>query len=175
VSPTPNDNPTIFVIPCRFFIFLRGGIIIFKCCNYCHLPSDFASKFQSSRTIFIHKLLIREDRILANGWTRPSSMTILVNLIKRSVIQKRYHMTLHIIISVVLEKWVSSLNEGTQKTLMSLNYPIGKVTNRALVGPTSPPGCLFFKPLITCLYENPVVGGENEPLKGSVKSLLKLV
>ena len=57
--------------------------------QYCHLLSDFSSKFQSSVTIFHHKLLTRGGRVLANGWTHPSSMTMfVVYLYIRSVIQK---------------------------------------------------------------------------------------
>ena len=57
-------------------------------------------------TIFHHKLLTREGRVLANGWTHPSSMTIFVHLFIRSVIRKvttsdtKYHLTLNIIFSV---------------------------------------------------------------------------
>ena len=47
VSPTLNVNPILFVIPCKFF----GGL---QCCNYCHLLSDFSSKFQSSMTILYY-------------------------------------------------------------------------------------------------------------------------
>ena len=38
-------------------------------CNYCCLPSDFPSKFQSPMTIFHHKLRTREGRVLATGYT----------------------------------------------------------------------------------------------------------
>ena len=48
--------------------------------NYCHLSSDFSSRFQSSIAIFHHKLLTREGMVWANGWTHPSSMTIFVHL-----------------------------------------------------------------------------------------------
>ena len=63
MSPTLNVNPKQFVTPCKFF----WGIMELKCCNYCHLSRDFASKFQSSMTIFHHKLLTREGRVLAHG------------------------------------------------------------------------------------------------------------
>ena len=62
VVPTLHVNPTLFVIPCIFL----GRIIDLYCCNYCHLPSDFPSKSQSSMTIFHHKLMAREGRVLAN-------------------------------------------------------------------------------------------------------------
>ena len=58
-------------------------------------------------TIFYHKLLTREGRVLAKGWTHPSSMTIFVYLFLRCVISKsywndsKYHMTLNTILSVV--------------------------------------------------------------------------
>jgi hypothetical protein len=50
------------------FLVNFWGIIDSQCCNYYHLPSDFSSKFQSFMTIFHHKLLTREVRVLANGW-----------------------------------------------------------------------------------------------------------
>ena len=59
---TLNINPTLLVICCKF-----SGIIDLQCCNYCHLPSDFSFKFQSSMTIFHPKLLTREGWVLANG------------------------------------------------------------------------------------------------------------
>ena len=47
----------------------QPNIICRSChyCNYCHLPSDFSSKLQLLMTIFHHKLLTREGRILANS------------------------------------------------------------------------------------------------------------
>ena len=48
------------------------------------LTKYFSSNFKSSLTIVHHKLLTREGRGLANGLTRPLSMTIFI----RSVIQK---------------------------------------------------------------------------------------
>ena len=39
-------------------------------------------------TIFHHKLLTIEGRILANGSTHPSSMTVFVHLFIRIVIRK---------------------------------------------------------------------------------------
>ena len=39
-----------------------------QCCNYnCHLQSDVASKFESSMTMFHHKLLTKEGKVLAKG------------------------------------------------------------------------------------------------------------
>ena len=85
VSPTLNVNPTLFVIPCNF-----GRFIDLQCCDYCHLPSDFSSKFQSSMTIFHHKLLTREGKVLANERTHSSSMTIFCSLIHKYH-PKSYH------------------------------------------------------------------------------------
>jgi hypothetical protein len=62
ITSTPNVDPTLFVIPCN----LLGGLDL-QCCNYYHLPNYFTSKFQSCMTMFHHKLLIREGRVLANG------------------------------------------------------------------------------------------------------------
>ena len=62
-------SPTFFCHSLQRF----WGMIDLQCCNYCHLPSDnVSSRFQSSMTIFQHKLLIREGRVLSNGWTYPS-------------------------------------------------------------------------------------------------------
>ena len=88
VSLTLNVNPTLFVIPYNF-----GGIIILECCNSCHLPSGFSSKFQSSMTIFHHKLMRREGRVVTNGWTHPSSMIVYFHLFIISVIHKAIVMT----------------------------------------------------------------------------------
>ena len=63
-------------------------LIDLQCCNYCHLPSYFASKFLSSMIVFHHKLSTREGKVLANGWTHPSSMNVSVQLFIRSVTQK---------------------------------------------------------------------------------------
>ena len=74
---------------------------------YCHLPNDLSSKFRSYMTIFHRKLLTREGRVSANGWTHPSSMTLFVHSFIRSVVQKcyhsdiKYHMKPSIIFSVV--------------------------------------------------------------------------
>ena len=76
MSPILNANLTLFVIPCHFY----GGITDLQCCNYCHLPSDYSSKFQSYMTIFHHKLLTRVGGVLANGCTHPSFMTKFVLL-----------------------------------------------------------------------------------------------
>ena len=114
VSPTLDVNPALFVIPC----------IDLQCCNYCHLPGEFSSNFQSSMTIFHHKLLTKVDTILINGWTHPLSMTILARLFMRSVLNSYHHdikdhMTRKIMFSVVtdklvtLEKWLIELQEIT--------------------------------------------------------------
>ena len=59
--------------------------------------SDFSSKFQSSMTIFHHKLLTKEGVILANRWTHPSSLTTFVHLFIRNVIQRVTIVTLNTI------------------------------------------------------------------------------
>ena len=59
---------TLFNVPCSYS--KRGGgveIIDLHCCNYRVLLSDLSSKFQSSMTMYHHKLLTREGRVLANG------------------------------------------------------------------------------------------------------------
>ena len=45
-------------------------------------------------TIFHCKLLTREGRVLSNGWTYPSSMTIFVHLFIRRCCPKSYHSAL---------------------------------------------------------------------------------
>jgi hypothetical protein len=95
LSPTLNVNSTLFVIPCKLF----WGMIDLHYCNYCHLLSGSSSKFQSSMITFHHKL--KEGRVLANGWTHPSSMTIFVHLII-SVIQNVIIMTKHIMFSALI-------------------------------------------------------------------------
>ena len=79
----------------------------------------FSSIFQSSMTIFHHKLPTREDRVLTNGWTQPSSMTILANLfinLKSYHSDNKYHMTLNIIFCVVF--W----SERRQITLYHIDF-----------------------------------------------------
>ena len=95
MSPTLNVNPTIFVIPCEFL-----GDYTFTVYNYCHLPSNFSSGFEKFMTIFHHKLLTWEGRVLANLWTRPSSMTEFVHIFIRGVIRKVTILTLNTIFSV---------------------------------------------------------------------------
>ena len=91
MSPTLNDNPTLFVIPCNVY----GDS---QCCKYCHLPSIFHPNFN-------HKLMTREGRVYANGWTHLSSLTKFVHLFTRSVIQKITIVRLNIIFSVFILGW----------------------------------------------------------------------
>ena len=79
---------------------------IIDCCKYCHLPSHFPSTIESSMTIFHQKLLTREGRVVANGWTHPWQPLFTYSLVVSS---KSYHsgikyhtMTLHIIFSVFI-------------------------------------------------------------------------
>ena len=102
MSPTLNVNSTLFVIPLR--------IIDLQCRNYCHLQSDFSSKFKSSIRIFHHKLLTRGGRVLANAWTHLSCMTIFVQLFIRSVIWKVTIVTL-IPYDTKYHIWCSSLTK----------------------------------------------------------------
>jgi hypothetical protein len=72
-----------------------------QCCNYCHIPSDFSSNFESSMTIFHHKLLLtREGRDSTNGWIQPSSMTVFLHIFIRGVIRKVVIVTLNTMFSV---------------------------------------------------------------------------
>ena len=85
-----TQNDLSFLVNC-------SGVIDLQCCNYCHLPNDFSSKFQASMTIFHHELLTREGRVSTDGLTHPSSMTIFIKLFIRSVVQKVTIVTLNTI------------------------------------------------------------------------------
>ena len=50
VSPTLNVD--LELVPNSF---IKSGIIIVQCCNYCHLLSDFSYEFQSFVTISHYK------------------------------------------------------------------------------------------------------------------------
>ena len=50
-------------IICHSLLKNDWGIIDLQYFNYCHSPSDFSSKSQSSMTTFYHKLLTREGRV----------------------------------------------------------------------------------------------------------------
>jgi hypothetical protein len=130
VSQTLNVNPKLFVIPCK----ILWGILNFHCYNYCHLPSAF-----SSITIFHHKLLTREGRVLANGWTHPSSITIFVHVFVRSVIQKVIIVTWNAI-CVVFDVLVGSLHEDlgedTKSWAMLIPSRPKKVVQPTLIIPT---------------------------------------
>ena len=77
-----------WITHCKFL----WGILDLQYCGYSHLPSDVSSNIQSSMRIFHHKLLTRrEGRVLANGWTRPSSMTLFGQLIHKKYHPKSYH------------------------------------------------------------------------------------
>ena len=103
-----NPNCKLNIICHSLLTF--GGITNLQCCNYCHLPGDLSSKFQSSMTIFHHKLLAREGRVLANGWAHPSSIIHdnICSVIHKKCHPKSYHsdikchMTLNITFSVAI-------------------------------------------------------------------------
>ena len=143
------------------------GLKIYRCCNYCHLPSDFSSTFQSSTTMFHHKLLTREGRVLANRWIHPSSRTVC-SLIHKKCHMKSYHSDINIIwhmtlniISVALDKvdplssttnspptligvdhqWMAPINRGYFELHLDLWEALGVITsasrNRSLTACTS--------------------------------------
>ena len=99
MSPTLNVNLTLFAISCKFL-----GIIDLQSCKKLSVPSGFSSKVQSSMTTFHHKLLTIEGRVLANGWTHPSSMTIFVPLIHKKCHPKKYHSDIkyHTALTIIL-------------------------------------------------------------------------
>ena len=102
------------------FLVIVLDIINLQCCNYCHLSSDFSSKFQSYMTIFHHKLLTRGGRVLANGWTHPSYIKIFARLFIKKCHPKSYHMTLHIIFSIVCYDEVGLCAQNTYTILASI-------------------------------------------------------
>ena len=111
VLPTLNANPTLFVIPCKYFFL--GGIIDVQCCNYGHSLSESSSKFQSSMTIFHYKLLTREGGVLANGWALiQHPWRYICPLIRKKCHPKSYHsdikyyVTLNIISSANLTRLI---------------------------------------------------------------------
>ena len=60
-------------------------------------------------TIFHHKLLTREGRVLANGWPHPPSMIVFVNYPQEVEYEKlpsdiNYHMILNSIFSIQKEE-----------------------------------------------------------------------
>ena len=73
VTPTLNANSTSSIIPSNFFIFLRagGGMTGLRCCNYCHLSSDFSSEFQSSMTTFSSQFADKQG-MGSSQWTDSS-------------------------------------------------------------------------------------------------------
>ena len=103
-----NAKPTSFVIHYKNKLKMKrlnsrklgrgGGFTILPLLS---LKYWFSIQIQLALTIFHHKFMTREHRILANGWTHPSSMTIFVNLFIRNVIQKVTIVTLNAIASVV--------------------------------------------------------------------------
>ena len=76
-----------------------------QCCNYCHVPSDFSSRFQSSMTIYLHKLLARRQGF--GQWTNSSTFHNNIFSFNHEKFHLesyhsdiKYHMTLNIIFSV---------------------------------------------------------------------------
>ena len=98
-----------------------------------HLWSGFSFKVESFVTIFHHKLVEKASRIMANGWTHPSSMTIFVYLFIRDVIREVTIVILNTIwrnISYSRRrlwevKWVSNFSWGhiTYYNLTACNRP----------------------------------------------------
>ena len=104
VSPTLNANATLFIIPCIFLGVRR--IIDVQCCNYCHLPSHFSSKFQSSLMTFSSQ--VTDKRRSGFG---PWMKSFIIRDKTCSLIHKKrhprschsdikYHMALNIIFSI---------------------------------------------------------------------------
>ena len=82
--------------------------------QYCHLPSDFSSKIQSSITIFHHKLLTTKGRGY-DQWMKLSIIhdSICILLLKKCRLKNyhndiKYHTTLNIMFSIVSTyKWLN--------------------------------------------------------------------
>ena len=111
-----------------FLVKKSWEIIDLQCCNYCHLLGKCSSKFQSSMTIFHHKLRTREGRVLTNGWTHLSSMTIFCSLDNKKSHPKsyhsdiKYHMKLKIIFSVHSGTWKDEIGSPPRCLISKLIY-----------------------------------------------------
>ena len=97
ITPPYNHVNCRSHAPCYWTHFHINEGSSLQCCNYCHSPSVFSSTFQSPTTLFHHNLVTREGRVLANGWTHPSSMMVFVHLFIRTVIRKVTIVTLNTI------------------------------------------------------------------------------
>jgi hypothetical protein len=100
-------------LPARVWSGLEGfgGIIDFQCYSYCHVPSVFSFKFQPPKTIFHHKLLIGECRVLGQWMNSSIIHDNTCSLIHKKCHPKschsdiKYHVTLHIIRYIVYYLW----------------------------------------------------------------------
>ena len=75
-------------------------------------------------TLFHHKLLTREGRVLADGWTHPSSMTVFVHVFIKNVIQKVSVVTLHIIFRVSPWSGIKDSNKNKVSLVTSVHILI---------------------------------------------------
>ena len=103
VSPTPNVNPTLFVVSREFLGDYRFIVLQLLSLIKWFFNPNFNHPW------FHNKLLTREGRVLGNGWTRLSSMTIFVHLFMRSVNRKVTILTLN---TITLENVI--IKEGFQ-------------------------------------------------------------
>ena len=107
---------------------ISRGIVDLQCCNYCHFPIDFSSKFQSSMTIFLHKLMTIEGRVFGQHMNSSIIHDNIRSLIRKKYHPKsyhrdiKYHMTLNIkssVISIHIEEydvtWLVQNNNSGKK------------------------------------------------------------
>ena len=98
MPPTPNVNPTLFVIACKTF----GGLYIYTIAIIVTYPSHCSFKCQSSMTISHHKLLTREGRVWPMDeliYHRDSICSFIHKKCHPKSYHRdiKYHMTLNII------------------------------------------------------------------------------
>ena len=97
-------SPTLFVIPCNFFL----RIVDLQCCNYCQSSSDSHPTFKTSVTIFHHKLLAREkvgfDQWMNSCIIHDNTCSLILTKChpKRHHGGLKYHMTLTMLSSVLI-------------------------------------------------------------------------
>ena len=96
MSPTPNVNPNLVVIPCK----QNEGIIYLQ---YCHLPSDFPSRIQSSMT-FISSQVANKRMEGFGQWTHSSIIhDNICSITHKKCHHKSYHNDIkyHIILLII--------------------------------------------------------------------------
>ena len=129
MSPTLHVNPPLFVIPCKFFF----GIIDLQYHNYCHTSNDVSPKFQSSMTIYHHKLMTVEGgRVFGQRMTSSIHHPWeVVHLSTRSIIREVTIVTLKIPYSIsVVDRLDGEQSACTWVKLIKTRFPCNKKGKR---------------------------------------------